>query len=260
MTTQHPTRPAGAGHAGQRRDPSLPAPPPGALARLARGLVRLKTPVYLVVALVSLAAALFGAGAAGDLSSGGYTASGSESARAEQILADRFGAGSPTMVLLLRADRPVTDADVAGEGRAFTERVGSLEGVGYAASYWTTQDPALRSKDGRSALVLVRLSGDESEATRRAGELTAELTGEQGRFTVTATGRAVINDALEKQSEQDLTKAELIGAPVTLIILLVVRLARRLAPAAAGRRRLGGVHAGRAAPAGRLHPTSRSLR
>ncbi|GAA0922861.1 MMPL family transporter [Streptomyces thermoalcalitolerans] len=221
MTTQHSTRPAGAGHAGQRREPSLPAPPPSALARLARGLVRLRTPVFLVIALVSLAATLLGAGAAGDLSSGGYTASGSESARAERILADRFGAGAPNMVLLLRAERPLTDADVASEGRAFTERVGSLDGVGYATSYWTTQDPALRSRDGRSALVLVRLSGDENEATRRAGELTAELTGEQGRFTVTATGRAVINDALEKQSEQDLTKAELIGAPLTLIILLV---------------------------------------
>ncbi|WP_406863614.1 MMPL family transporter [Streptomyces sp. HUAS MG47] len=221
MTTQHSTRPPGTADAGALGPPPPSAPPSGGLAGLARGLVRLKAPVFLIIAVVSLAAALLGAGAADDLSSGGYTASGSESARAEQILTERFGAGSPNMVLLVKGDKPVTDAEAAKDGLKFTERVGSLDGVGYATSFWTSQDPALRSEDGRSGLVLVRLSGDESEATHRAGELTAELTGEQGRFTVTATGRAVINDALEKQSEEDLTKAELIGAPLTLIILLV---------------------------------------
>ncbi|MFF8828817.1 MMPL family transporter [Streptomyces sp. NPDC015131] len=193
----------------------------GGLAGVARRLVRRRTAVFLIIAAVTLAAGLFGAGAADDLAGGGYTASGSESARADRILTDRFGAGSPHMVLVVSGDRPVDDPGAAEAGRGFTERVGALDGVGYATSYWTSRDPALRSEDGRSALVLVRLSGDESGATHRAGELAAGLTGEQGPFTVTATGRAVVEDALEKQSAKDLTKAELIGAPLTLVILLV---------------------------------------
>ncbi|MFI9118347.1 MMPL family transporter [Streptomyces bikiniensis] len=219
MTTKYSPPPAGTADAEAPAAP--PARGPAGLAGLARALVRRRMPVFLVIAALSLAAALFGAGAADDLSSGGYTASGSESARAERILTERFGAGSPNMVLLASDDRPADDAAAAGAGRELTRRIGSLDGVGYATSYWTSGDPALRSEDGRSALILVRLSGDESEATHRAGELSAELTGEQGPFTVTATGRAVINDALERQSAEDLTKAELIGAPLTLIILLV---------------------------------------
>ncbi|MCX4904254.1 MMPL family transporter [Streptomyces sp. NBC_00878] len=200
--------------------PPAQPPPERGLASLARRLVRRRTPVFLLIAAVSLAAALFGAGAAGDLSSGGYTASDSESAKAEQLLADRFGTGSPNMVLLATGEGQVADPAAAEAGTELTGRIRELEGVGYAESYWTSQDPALRSKDGRSALILVRLSGDENEATHRSGELAEELSGKQGEFTVTATGRAPINDALEKQSEEDLTKAELIGAPLTLIILL----------------------------------------
>ncbi|MEU6809345.1 MMPL family transporter [Streptomyces sp. NPDC046831] len=200
--------------------PAAGGPPTGGLAGLARRLIRGRTPVFLIIAAISLAAALFGAGAADHLSSGGYTADDSESARAEQILSERFGAGSPNMVLLAKGDQPVEQAATARAGRELTERIGRLDGVGYATSYWTSQDHALRSEDGRSALILVRLSGDENDATKRAGELADELTGEQGRFTLTATGRAIINDQLEKQSEEDLTKAELIGAPLTLIILL----------------------------------------
>ncbi|MFI7502180.1 MMPL family transporter [Streptomyces sp. NPDC049687] len=199
--------------------PQPAAPPPErGLAGLARRLVRRRTPVFLLIAALSLAAALFGAGAADDLSSGGYTASNSESAKAEQLLNDRFGTGSPNMVLLATGENPVEDA--AAAGTELTDRIRERDGVAYAESYWTARDPALRSKDGRSALILVRLSGDENEATHRSGELTEELSGKQGEFTVTATGRAPINDALEKQSEEDLTKAELIGAPLTLIILL----------------------------------------
>ncbi|KNB50887.1 transporter [Streptomyces caatingaensis] len=187
---------------------------------MARRLIRRRIPLFAVIAVITAAAAVFGAGAGGDLSSGGYTARGSDSARAEKILDERFGAGPPNMVLLAAGRQPVDDAAAARAGRELTERIGHLSGVGHAESYWTSRDPALRSKDGRSALILVRLSGDDSTANRRSGTLVDELGGAQGPFRVTATGTAVINDQIEKQSDEDLTKAELIGAPLTLVILL----------------------------------------
>ncbi|MFH0244671.1 MMPL family transporter [Streptomyces sp. HK10] len=190
------------------------------LAALARSLARRRVPVFLLVAAFSVAAALFGGGVAEHLSSGGYTPEDSESARAERVLAEHFGAGSPNMVLLLEADAPVDRPELAEAGRKFTERVRGSSSVVFAESFWTAQDPSMRSGDGRSALVLVKLAGDEDEATGAAQDLVPEVTGEQGPFTVTATGEAPVNDLLEKQSQEDLTRAELLAAPLTLLILL----------------------------------------
>ncbi|MCE7081801.1 MMPL family transporter [Streptomyces sp. ST2-7A] len=195
--------------------------PDRGLARLARTLVRRRVPVLLVAVLLFPLAALFGAGVTGDLSSGGYTAADSEAAEVEDLLEERFGTGSPHMVFLVAGERSAEEPGQARAGTELTERIRDLDGVARAESFWTAGAPSLLSGDGRSALLLVRLSGDENETTRRAGELTEELSGEQGPFTVTATGRATINAELEKRSEEDLIRAELIGAPLTLVILLI---------------------------------------
>ncbi|WP_101257366.1 MMPL family transporter [Streptomyces barkulensis] len=197
-----------------------PSPPRSRLAALARSLARRRVPVFVLVAAFSMAAALFGGGVAEHLSGGGYTPGDSESARAGRMLAERFGAGSPDMVLLLEAGAPVDRPELARAGREFTDRVGDSPSVVSARSFWSTHDPSMRSEDGKSALVLVKLAGDEGEATGAARELVPRVTGEQGPFTVTATGRAPVNDLLEKQSQEDLTRAELLAAPLTLLILL----------------------------------------
>lgn len=197
-----------------------PSSPQGRLARLARVLARRKVPVFFIVSVLTVAAALFGAGAADHLSSGGYTPDNSESARAERLLSERFAGGSPNMILLAKAKAPVDEAATARAGQELTERVREESGVVFAESFWTTMDPALRSQDGRTALILVKLAGSEDQFTRKANDLTPEVTGEQGPFTVTATGQAPVNNQLEKQSAEDLTRAEFLAAPLTLLILL----------------------------------------
>lgn len=205
-----------------RSRPSEESPPlpGGRLAGFARLLARRRTPVFLLVAVFSLAAALFGSGVQEDLSSGGYTPQNSESARADRFLAERFDAGAPNMVLLVSANAPVDNPELAEAGTSFTQEIASRPGVTFAESFWTTSDPTLRSDDGSKALVLIRLAGDEDSATRMAKELAPEVTGDQGPFTVTATGRAPVNNLLEKQSAEDLTRAELLAAPLTMLILL----------------------------------------
>ncbi|WP_199896752.1 MMPL family transporter [Streptomyces niger] len=177
-------------------------------------------PVFLLVAAVTVAAAGFGSSVVEHLRNGGYTPEKSESARADRILADRFDAGAPNMVLLVSARLPVGYASVAEAGGALTRDAASRPGVVFAQSFWTTHDPSLRSENGRKALVLVKLAGDEDRATRTAKELVPELTGERGPIEVTVTGQAPVNHLLEKQSDEDLTRAELLAAPLTLLILL----------------------------------------
>ncbi|MFJ7246768.1 MMPL family transporter [Kitasatospora sp. NPDC098652] len=195
-----------------------PAPVTGRLASLARTLVNRRGIAMLLVALVAVAAAVIGADAESKLSSGGYTPTSAESLQADRLLADRFHAGAPNLVLVATADG---DLDSAAEaGRSLTEKVATTPDVVYAQSYWTTGDPTLRSPDGRTGLVLVRLGGDENHAEHLAKDLVPTLVGRHGPLDVKATGTAQVNAEANEQSAKDLTGAELIAAPITLLILL----------------------------------------
>ncbi|MGB8939966.1 MAG: MMPL family transporter, partial [Streptomyces sp.] len=122
-----------------------------------------------VAGLVVLLAGL-GLGVGGEWSNGGYTADGTAAQRAESA-ARQFGAGTPDLVLHLRFGRPVDSPEAAAQGRQLTERAAATPGVGAALSYWNTGREPLRSDDGRGALLLVDLEGDESRAARTARAL-----------------------------------------------------------------------------------------
>jgi len=72
------------------------APATGALAGIARLLVDRRRIVLLFAAIAVTGAALAGLSVREHLSSGGFTPASAESVRADQILAQRFGAGAPT--------------------------------------------------------------------------------------------------------------------------------------------------------------------
>ncbi|WP_116110717.1 MMPL family transporter [Amycolatopsis ruanii] len=193
--------------------------PGGALSTLARRLLRHRVRALVLAAFFAVLAGVFGSVAAGELSSGGYTAPSFESVRADRMLADRFHAGAPDFVLVVRAGDDVSAH--AAAGTRLTERLATTPGVRFAHSYWTTGDPALRSADGRSALVVAKLSGDDTEISHTARALAKDLGGRHDGLDVLATGSATVNEEADRQSAADLTRAELIAAPLTLLILLV---------------------------------------
>ncbi|HET8684892.1 MAG TPA: hypothetical protein VFM54_23925, partial [Micromonosporaceae bacterium] len=167
---------------GHRPDPVPGGPPadhwrhrrPPSADRRRAWLVLLGTAVFLVLA------GGYGADVTERLSNAGYTPRSAESVQAEQLLNDRFMAGTPNLVLLLRGTEPVDAPRTAQRGLAFTEHVAGLPGVAFVDSYWSTGDPVLRSGDRLSALVLVRLAGDEDRAQRAAAGLVPGLTGGWG--------------------------------------------------------------------------------
>ncbi|WUH91987.1 MMPL family transporter [Streptomyces sp. NBC_00433] len=196
------------------------APATGRLARLARLLVGRRRLALLLVGLVAVVAAVAGGGVEGMLSSGGYTPRSAESVSADRLLAQRFHAGAPDLILVARAPGGVSDGAARRAGQALTEQSARAEGVVYARSYWSTGDPTLRSRDGRTALVLVKLAGDEDAAYHRAHDLAPALQGAHGPLDVRITGLSQVNSEAEDQSSKDLTRAELLAAPLTLLILL----------------------------------------
>ncbi|SHL38474.1 MMPL family transporter [Streptomyces yunnanensis] len=195
------------------------------LAALGRLVVRLRVPVLLVVLLAMAAAVPIGGDVTDRLSSGGFTDRAAESTKAETFLTDRFGTGVPNLALLARAPGPVDEPQTATAGRDLTRRLAQEPGVLSVTSYWTVpHDSAapLKARDGRSALVLLRLGGDEDQVRTTAKRLSPHVTGRQGVLQVSATGFAQVAVEVQQRSQQDLFRAEAYAAPVILLILLFV--------------------------------------
>ncbi|MEH0624151.1 MMPL family transporter [Streptomyces stelliscabiei] len=206
--------------------PPETAPPSGAftaLARLAAGRARL----LLVLTVVLLAGAVvLGSGVADRLrsgGSGGVVDPSSESSYAAGVLEREFPGARPNLVLLARADAGVDDADVARQGRELAARLADERGVTGVTSYWDTGSGALRSEDGREALVVARLTGDELEADRTLEDrVVGYFDGRQGDLTVRIGGSVAVQNEQQTFIREDLVRAEVIALPITLLILMVV--------------------------------------
>ncbi|MBG0822200.1 MMPL family transporter [Planomonospora sp. ID91781] len=196
--------------------PAEPAgPPPGFLVRRRR--------LVLWLAVLGLAvAALAGHGVHDRLTFGGATVPGAESARAAELLERGFAGGDPHLVVIARGAQPVDDARMARAGSDVAARLARDPGVARVTSYWEARSPGLRSRDGRAALIVARLHGDDMRQAATAARLAPGLTGAHGPLTLSVTGEAQVKAEARSRSERDLRRAELITVPLTVVILLLV--------------------------------------
>jgi RND superfamily putative drug exporter len=183
--------------------------------------------VVIASALVFLVVAGgIGGGVAENLTSGGFDDPSTESARADQALADRFDTGVPNVVLVVTAaDGDVGSPAVAAAGTDVTHRLAAEAGVTDVVSYWSENNaPPLRSDDGRRALVLARIEGEDPEILDRIDTLGPELerVDGDGAISVQVGGFAQVFHDVNKTIEEDLLTAEMIALPVTLILLIVI--------------------------------------
>ncbi|MEU2677576.1 MMPL family transporter [Streptomyces sp. NPDC007107] len=195
---------------------------PGSRVRPARPPWRWRHAFLALTVLVTIALGALGTGVFGKLSGGGWTPADAESARADEALRAHFGSGTPDLVLLVAAPGPLDEPQSAAAGLRLTERLRADTRVQHLDSYWPQREPALASRDGRTALISLRLLGHEREAAGAAQDIRREVTAATGPLTVSAAGRAAAKRDLEEQSRRDLVRAELIAAPLVLIILVRV--------------------------------------
>ncbi|WP_375000124.1 MMPL family transporter [Aeromicrobium sp. CTD01-1L150] len=209
------------------------------LERLGLGVFR-RRGVVLLVSLVSVLLTIpFGSGVTEELSEGGITATNAEATRADDLLNSKFEAGAPHLVFLVKTPETHTVDDPEAErfGTRLTRDLAEQPGVVQAESYWTLAGAQpLRGEDDRAALVLVRLAGDENEVNKAAERIVPDHVGTTEGFEVEATGAAQVRVEVNEQSDADLVRAELIAAPLTLLILILVfrGLVAALAPLAVG--------------------------
>ncbi|MFE2283329.1 MMPL family transporter [Streptomyces sp. NPDC059443] len=155
------------------------------------------------------------------LSPGGYVAQDTEATRADALLAQRFGAGLPDLVLRVRSTADADDPAVADAGLRLAEDLAARPGVEHVFSYWSEQDQRLLSRDRRTALVTADLAGSEAQAVDTARTLVPQLTGEHGPLSVSATGASWVSVQVSEISKSDMLRAELLGAPLVVLVLLV---------------------------------------
>ncbi|MGW0481291.1 MMPL family transporter [Nonomuraea sp. NPDC003214] len=202
------------------RRPGVP-PRAGALAAYARWCVRHRGRMLSFALLLAVVLGLASMKLDDRLSNGGYTVRGTQAARAEAVMARRFPVKPADLVLRVSAKEDVDAPAVARSATRLDRWLADRPGVAGVQSYWTTRDPALRARDGRSALMRVDLSGDDARAARTAERIVPALAERAGSLTVEATGPAWASVQFLRLAKDDLHRAELVTVPLLLLILLL---------------------------------------
>ncbi len=209
-----------------------------ALARL----VSRNRPLVLAGTLGLLALAVVALVRGGTLTSG--TIEGTESAEAAALVRGAAGADTDTSVVALfsHPSLPATDPVFQAGLFQLLEKVAGrpeVEGVVSVVTAPAEARDRFVSRDGKTALVLVRSKGDEKAAVRAFPAVKATL--RDGPFEVALTGKPAFLSDLNTELEHDLLRAELISlAPRAPGAPLGVPDAGRRAPARRGRRAGGG--------------------
>ncbi|MER6470085.1 MMPL family transporter [Streptomyces collinus] len=198
-------------------------PGPGGWTRFVTARPRLS----LLVALVLTAlAVLAGGGVADHLGSGGWEDPAAESTYATKALEREFPDSQPNLLLLVDAGRgSVDDPAVAAEARRLAERLNGEHGVTGVGSYWQAGPaaaPALRAEDGHEALIAARITGDENAMGRTLDRLAPHYRGTHGPVQVKIGGIVAVRHEMQTTIKEDLTRAEMIALPITLVLLVMV--------------------------------------
>ncbi|MFD5797851.1 MMPL family transporter [Streptomyces diastatochromogenes] len=195
-------------------------PPVGGWTRFVTARPRLS----LLVALVLTAlAVLAGSGVADRLGSGGWEDPAAESTYATKALEREFPDSQPNLLLLVDSGRAsVDDPAVAARARDLTERLATEQGVTGVGSYWQSKSPALRAKDGHEALIAARITGDENAMGKTLDRIAPRYRGTHGPVQVKVGGIVAVRHEMQTIIKEDLTRAEMIALPITLVLLVMV--------------------------------------
>jgi Predicted drug exporters of the RND superfamily len=165
-----------------------------------------------------LGAAVLGAGAFGKLQANNAFEDPAADSTAAQHLLDRHFDGADTVVLLVHARSGTVDGpDIRAAGTAAAQRLSHTPGVSDVVSYWAGHDPALRSPDGRYALVV----GTERSTAAVGAKALAALASTTAAATVTVGGDAAVNHDITGQVGKSLVVAEAIAVPIILVLLVI---------------------------------------
>jgi RND superfamily putative drug exporter len=178
---------------------------------------------------VTLAAGIFGLPVAGVLSSSGFQDPGSESARATQVLTDKFHQGDLQMLITVTAPDSAHSPAARAVGMSIVSQLSRTPNVAEVRSPWTAppaEAQGLISRDGRTALIIAGLSGGENAAQNAAQTLSEAVVSAHpvagSGVIVRPGGPATVNAQITSQLQQDLLLMESLAIPLSLLVLIWV--------------------------------------
>ncbi|MCX4762283.1 MMPL family transporter [Streptomyces sp. NBC_01275] len=187
-------------------------------------LVTSRPRLSLLAALVlTVLAVLAGSGVADRLGSGGWEDPDAQSTYATKALEREFPDSQPNLLLLVDSGAASVDAPaVAAEANRLAARLADEKGVVGVGSYWQSRSPALRAEDGHEALIAARITGDEKAMGETLDRIAPTLRGTHGPVEVRIGGIVAVRHEMQTIIQEDLTRAEMIALPITLVLLVMV--------------------------------------
>jgi RND superfamily putative drug exporter len=199
------------------------------LQRIALLAIAAPRRVVAAAVLVMVATGIFGVPVAGSLSSSGFQDPASESARATQMLTDKFHQGDLQMLITVTAANGAEGPAARAVGSSIEDQLRRAPNVAAVTSAWsapTAEAKDLLSRDGRTGLIVAGLSGGENVAQNSAQTLSDEVTrdhriGSTG-VIVRSGGTATVNAQITSQLQHDLLLMESIAVPLSFLVLVWV--------------------------------------
>ncbi|MEN9714243.1 MAG: hypothetical protein RLZZ164_907 [Actinomycetota bacterium] len=182
---------------------------------------RRKTALAAFVALIAIST-IWGFQAFGLLKAGGYDDPGSESAKVATLLDTKFNAKVADVVIV--ADMPgYVDTDASKKvATDLTAKLKTFDGVEKVSSYYSLgQPPSLRSTDGKAAYFFVTLRDDVVHSDV-GGTITDAFAGKFETAKIYVAGFAAISHEISTQISKDLTAAESVAIPLTVLLMFFV--------------------------------------
>ncbi|MCX3060317.1 MMPL family transporter [Streptomyces beihaiensis] len=190
--------------------------------RLSRLVLRSPRKVVLLTILLVFLAGAAGGGLQSRLTMGGYESSGTESSKAAEQLQQTFKQGEPNVLLLIKDKRGVDDPAVAKAGHDLSAKLAAQAHVTNVTSYWDAKSPALRSRTGKEAVVLGRITGNFDDQIDRVKKIDEAFTGKVDGLQVKTGGSAMMWQENTKQSQKDAMKAESLVFPILMVVLVII--------------------------------------
>jgi len=197
----------------------------GVLHRIAYLAIAAPRRMLVVAALVAVAAAIFGVPVAKSLCACGFEDPASESAKAQQLLTDKFHVGDVQLVIVVSAPGGANGSAASTVGTELVDDLRASPHVTSVTSLWTASPPeraALASSDGRSGLIVAGIAGKENKTQEYAKDLSDRLVHDRDGVTVRAGGNAMVNLEITEQSQRDLFLMESLAIPISFLVLVWV--------------------------------------
>ncbi|MFI7487635.1 MMPL family transporter [Micromonospora echinaurantiaca] len=187
-----------------------------------RMVVRLRWAVLAAAVLLVAIGSTWGAGVFGQLTGGGFDDPASESSRAYERITDELGPQGADVIVLWSSDSVPADQPAFRDPvTATVTRLRERPEVASVTTWYDTQAPALLATDRRATYALVQLRPADEDGKTAAYEALRPAIETPGVRTETGGNVPFLHEA-NRQTTEDITRAELLSMPVLLVLLVLI--------------------------------------